>query len=167
MRKLLIIGIAAASSVCLTVGFIFPAIRHQSLAESWSLQSPGHTYSVRFSGIASSASWPFTKSADLQNRKVTISVSKGNKVIIDRAEIYDGDAYDSDFKSLYPDIEWLTENGLHLWNRKDSHGETPPVKEILITNSSGESLNYLYVRAGATHVFLIFDLLADAQLKFH
>ncbi|SRR5260370_1760606 len=167
MKRLLIIGIAAGIVILLTVGLLLPAIRQKPQPDSWSMQSPGKTYVVRFSGIASAPSWPFTQPADLRNRKVTINVSKNDEVIVDRVEIYKGDAYDSDFKDLYPDIEWFTENGLHIWNRKDFHGDAPQNKEIVITNRSGESLNYLYVRAGATDLFLIFDLPVDARLNFH
>ena len=167
MKKLLVLGIAIGLGICLTVGLIFAAMRHQSKADSWSTQSPRKTYSVRFSGIASTPSWPFTQPADLRNRRVTINVSRDGKAIVDRAEVYDGDAYDSDFKDLYPDMEWSTENGLHLWNRKDRHGEKPHNSEILITNRSGESVRYLYLKAGATDLYLMFELPADARLSLH
>jgi len=167
MKKPLILGIVIGLGVCLTVGLIFATIRHQPKPDSWSTQSPGKTYLVKFSGIASTPSWPFTQPADLRNRKVTITVSRDGKAIVDRSEVYDGDTYDSDFKDLYPDMEWFTENGLHLWNRKDRHGEKPHNNEILITNKSRESVRYVYLKAGATHLYLIFDLPVDARLTLH
>ena len=167
MKKLLILGIAIGLGICLTVGLIFARIRHQPKADSWSTQSPGKTYLVRFSGIASTPSWPFTEPADLRNRKVTINVSRNGNAIVDSAEVYDGDAYDSDFKELYPDMEWFAENGLHLWNRKRRYGENPHNTELVITNRSGESPKYLYLKAGARNLYLMFDLPVDARLTFH
>jgi len=168
MKKLIILAILMGLGMCLTVGIIFAAIRTQPKPVSWSTQSPAKTYLVRFSGNASAPSWPFTEPADLRNRKVTIDVSKNGQSIVAQAEVYGGHAYDSDFKELYPDMEWFTENGLHLWDRKDTHdhtGNSPHNNEIVITNESGEVVKYLYLKAGATHLFLMFDLSPDARLN--
>jgi hypothetical protein len=167
MKKLLILAIAVGLGICLTVGIIFAAMQRQSRADSWSTESPGKTYLVRFSGTPSAPSWPFTEPANLRNRKVTIDVSRNGKTILDRAEVYGGHAYDSNYKELYPDMEWFSENGLHLWNREARYGETIHSTEILVTNNSDASVKYLYVKAGARNLYLIFDLPINARHTFH
>jgi hypothetical protein len=121
---------------------------------TWASESPNRAYRVSFTGMTSQPSWPFTSPSDLDNRKVKITASRGEVILVDGDEIYDGDAYDSSFSELYPKSEWLSETTLHLWRRNGS----PPTNAISITNESGQQVSYLYIKAGKTNLFLLFDI---------
>ena len=75
-------------------------------------------------------------------------------MLVDRDNIYDGDAYDSGFGELYPKSEWLSETMLHLWQRN----RAAHTNAISITNESGQQVTYLYIKAGKTNLFLLFDM---------
>lgn len=137
-----------------TSALVFGFIQKKSQPKTWSSESPNRTYHVSFSGVRSRPSWPFTSASDLQNRNVKITVSRHGTVLVDRAEIYDGDAYDSSFDDLYPKTEWLSETTLHL-GQEELRGRP---RQIKITNESDQKVPYLYVRAGKTNLFLLFDM---------
>lgn len=157
----LVVGTALGIAIALTLGvtaFCLSGRRQRPHSSTWSTQSPKQTYFVEFSGKAAAASWPFSEPSDLLNHKVTIDVSKEGKSLIKGADIYNADAYDSNFKELYPSTDWFSENGLHLWNKQLSSLVLSRLNQISIKNESGRSLKYLYVRAGISDIFLLFDL---------
>ena len=137
---------------------VFGFMQQKTQLRTWSIDSPNGAYRVSFSGVRSRPSWPFTAPVDLENRKVRITVTRGGAILVDRAEIYDGDAYDSNFRDLYPNSEWLSETTLHLW--RSNHPERDPQRtnEISIRNESDQEVRYLYVKAGKTNLFLLFDM---------
>lgn len=146
---------ALLGTTALVCGFI----QRKAREKTWSSESPNKVYRVSFSGERSRRSWPFTSPADLENRRVSITVARHGVIMVDRSDIYDGDAYDSSFGNLYPSSEWLSETTLHLWQKSNSER----TKEISIRNESGEHIKYLYVKAGKTNLFLLFDMPPDGS----
>jgi len=132
----------------------FGFIQKKTQPTTWASESPNRVYRVSFTGMRSRPSWPFTSPGDLENRKVSVSASRGGAILVDRDDIYDGDAYDSSFSELYPKSEWLSETTLHLWQRNRSEH----TNAISITNESGQEIKYLYIKAGKTNLFLLFDM---------
>ena len=153
-NRVLVFALAVAALSLGTTALVCGFIQKKTQQRTWSSESPNRIYRVSFSGERARPSWPFTSAADLENRKVSITVVRHGATMVDRAEIYDGDAYDSSFGDLYPKAEWLSETTLHLW--QGSNSERP--KEISIRNESSENIKYLYVKAGKMNLFLLFDM---------
>jgi hypothetical protein len=155
MKKRVIIFAVPIAALLLGAGALaFGFIQKKTWPTTWNSESPSRAYRVSFTGRRSRPSWPFTSPADLENRKVSITAFRGKAILVDREDIYDGDAYDASFCDLYPKSEWLSETTLHLWQRNQSEY----TKAISISNESGQQVRYLYVKAGKTNLFLVFDV---------
>jgi hypothetical protein len=141
-RRVLVFALPIGALLLGAAALVFGFMQEKPQPSTWSSESPNRAYRVSFSGVRSRPSWPFTASVDLENRKVSITVSRDGAILVDRAEIYDGDAYDSSFGDLYPKTDWLAETTLHLWQR--NHSER--TNEISIRNESGQQVRYLYIR---------------------
>jgi hypothetical protein len=163
IRRTVIIGSIVAVIV---VGAIFAAeaMRQRSREKQWQTESPHRTYKIIFRGMPTTAAWPFTQSRDVENRKVTAEITKNGAPVVQRAELYDGDAYDYSFDDLYPDREWISESILHLWDKRDSQRTEAISEEILLSNESGRPIKYFYLKAGKTNLFLLFDVAAETRI---
>lgn len=153
MKRRVVLALPIAG-LLLGVALAFGVIQRKSQPTTWSSGSPNKTYRVSFVGMSSPPSWPFTSEKELKSRKVSMTVSKDGTILVDNAEIYDGDAYDSSFSDLYPKTEWLSETTLHLWQ------EIRPQRAsgINIRNESGQEVRYLYIKAGKTNLFFLFNI---------
>src|SRR5215470_6066318 len=161
MKKRVVIFALAIAALLLGAGALaFGFIQKKTRPTTWASESPNRAYRVSFTGLRSRPSWPFTSPADLENRRVTMSASRGGVTLVDRDEIYDGDAYDSSFGELYSKSEWLSETTLHLWQRTSSEHSN----EISVTNESGQQIKYLYLKAGKANLFLLFDIPSGNKL---
>ena len=156
MKRRVLVFVVAVAAISLGAAALVCGFIQKRQLTKWSSESPDRGYHVSFSGMRSPPAWPFTSPRDLENRKVTITVSSHGAILVDRAEIYDGDAYDSSFADLYPKTEWLSDNTLHLWQGNHAKRTT----EISIGNESGQLVRYLYIKAGKTNLYLLFDLAA-------
>jgi len=155
MKKRVVIFAVPVAALLLGAGALaFGYIQKKTRPTTWDSESPSRAYRVSFTGMRSRPSWPFTSPADLENRKVSITAFRDNAMLVDREDIYDGDAYDDSFGELYPQSEWLSETTLHLWQRNQSEH----TKTISISNESGQQVRYLYIKAGKTNLFLLFDM---------
>ena len=155
MKKRVVIFAVPIAALLLGAGALaFGFIQKKSRPTTWDSESPNRAYRVSFTGMRSEPSWPFTSPADVQNRRVSITASENGAILVDRDYIYDGDAYDSSFGELYPNSEWLSETTLHLWGRN----QAKRTNTISISNESGQQVRYLYIKAGKTNLFLLFDM---------
>src|SRR5690349_6100896 len=103
MKKRVIILAVPIVALLLGAGALtFGFIQKKTRPTTWDSESPSRTYRVSFTGMSSLPSWPFTSPGDLGNRKVTITAFRGKAILVDREDIYDGDAYDASFAELYP-----------------------------------------------------------------
>src|SRR5689334_13759574 len=112
-RRMLVFAVPGAAILLGGAALVCGFIQKETQPGIWSSESPNRVYRVSFSGLRSRPSWPFTSPVDLENRNVRITVSSHGSILVDRAEIYDGDAYDSSFNDVYPKTEWLSETILH------------------------------------------------------
>lgn len=159
-KRVIIFAVAVAALLLGTGALAFGFIQKKIQPTTWASESPNRAYRVLLTGLRSRPSWPFTSPVDLENRKVSITASRGGSILVDGDLIYDGDAYDSVFGQLYPKSEWLSETTLHLWQRNRSER----TNAISITNESGQEIKYLYIKAGKTNLFLLFDMAPGNRL---
>lgn len=154
-----IVGVVVAGAI-----FAVKAMRQGPKAKQWQIESPNRKYKIAFRGTPTTPAWPFTGSPDVQNRKVTAEITKDGVPLVQGAGLYGGDAYDYSFDDLYPDHEWLSESILHLWDKRDSQKPEAISEEIALSNESGRQIKYLYLKAGKTNLFLLFDLAPGARI---
>ena len=164
MIRRIVIVISIVALVIVGTIFVVKATRQRSRERQWQTSSPHQTYKIVFRGTSTTPVWPFTHSHDVENRKVTVGIAKNGVLVVERAEIYDGDAYDYSFDDLYPDREWISENILHLWHKRDSQRPEAISEEILVSNESRRSIKYFYLKAGKTNLFLLFDVPVGARI---
>jgi len=138
--------------------------RPRQPATMWTIQSPHQVYRIDFAGLPAVPSWPFTKSHELKNRRITANVTKNGTALVQAALVYDGDAYDSSFTTLYPDHEWLSESTVHLWQKTGSQNPRAIPGEIILTNESRQNLKYAYIAAGKTNLFLLFEITPEDRI---
>lgn len=151
----LLVLLMLSGAVALTPGLL----RERPETKIWSLESPNKTYKLTFTGTSTAPSWPFTQSEDLENHKVVVDITSSGITLVRNYQIYDGDAYDSSFNYLYPNSEWISENTIHLWDKNESNNPRALEGHISISNQSNQIIKYLYVKAGKTNLFLLFDLM--------
>jgi len=144
--------------------FMVRSMRSNLAAKTWTIESPGKTYRIVLTGSEATPSWPFTQRRDLENRKVVANITKRGVSIVEGFRLYNGDAYDSNFEDLYPNSEWVSEGILHMWRRNDSQNSVTPAREIVVANESRQTVKYLYVTAGKTNLFFLFDLAVASRL---
>jgi hypothetical protein len=163
-RRILIVCLVVAGIVIAVTAFAIRARHKTQTTPMWTAESPNHTYRIVFAGRPASASWPFTKSLDLQNRRVTADITKNGSSLVQRALLYDGDAYDSKFEDLYPDNEWLSDSILHLWDKSEAQNPRALAGETILSNESKQNLKYAYIHAGKTNLFLLFDIAPNREI---
>jgi hypothetical protein len=163
-RRILIVCLVVAGVVITVTAFAIRARHKKQTTPMWTVESPNHTYRIVFAGLPASPSWPFTESRDLKNRRVTADISKNGSSLVQRALLYDGDAYDSRFEDLYPDDEWLSESILHLWQKNEAQNPRAIAGETVLSNESKQTLKYAYVHAGKTNLFLLFDVAPKSEI---
>jgi hypothetical protein len=129
-----------------------------------STESPQKTYAVTLSGQSGP---PDTLQTELKytQHEVKASASKNGVPVFDNLSMYSGDGYDEGFKALYPDHRWLSDTELEFG--QSGNFTQSQQDEIYISNQTQKSISHLYVRAGKSYIFLLFDLQPNSTRKLN
>lgn len=113
-------------------------------AEERLFRSPEGAYSVRLTGTFRQTYNPFALA------RVRVSITKGDVVIAELADIFDADSFDTSFDAFYPRTFWVEPRTFRMTGA--THNEA--LDEISVKNESGKVINGISVATTDTVVFV-------------
>jgi hypothetical protein len=161
-RRKFLNGVAAITiiiSLALLINFYTIRFGLNSLPLNFETVSPDKTYTVRIKELRETHVIPFTDIGDPAGCPAEFSVYKNGRPLIEKMDIGD----DSNlFSDLYPDHYWVSDSVFRIG---DKDPEELGHDEVVVTNNSGQALEYLRVKTCKWEMFWLFDVQPGSTTK--